>query len=94
MIGELYFLLVTVLLLAGLALTIPVLVDIFHDGRERCQQMQSGESEHDPRDTNDEDGLQTRLENENVLDGTCNCPNCGAENSTDFIYCQDCAHRL
>ncbi|WP_128226271.1 DUF7577 domain-containing protein [Halobacteriaceae archaeon SHR40] len=94
MTGELYFLLVTVLLLAGLAVTIPVLVDIFREGRERRQQLQSGELEHYPESNEKEDGLQATLEDENDRNGTRNCSNCGAENSTDFIYCQDCAQRL
>lgn len=94
MVGELYFLFITVLLLAGLAVTIPVLVAIFRDGRERRQQMQSGELEHYPESNEKEDGLQTTPEDENTRNGTRNCSNCGAENSTDFIYCQDCTQRL
>ena len=94
MTGELYFLLVTVLLLAGLVVTIPVLVDIFREGRQRRQQMQSDESEHYPEDNSGIDGSQSTLDDEKDLEGTRNCSNCGAENSTDFIYCQDCMQRL
>jgi hypothetical protein len=93
MTGELYFLLVTVLLLVGLVVTIPVLVEIFRDGRGRWQQ-QSGESAHHPEDSTEADRSQATHADETVPGGTQNCSNCGAENSTDFLYCQDCAQRL
>lgn len=96
MFGQLYLLVITVLLLAALAAAVPVLRDIVRDGRERQRKWQSGEMERYAEDEDFDAKSPAPLddESESAVRGTVDCPRCGEENSTEFTYCYHCTERL
>lgn len=84
---RLYLLAITVLLLVALALAVPVLVGIAREGLERSRQSGKTYPDEDgdiaPSTTSADDRTDTLV-----------CSHCGAENSAEFSYCQDCAKQL
>jgi hypothetical protein len=94
MLGQLYGLLLLVMFLFALAASIPVLVGIFREGRERRRKRQAGEME---RYTEDEEygvGHHAPDEADFTGLGQLTCPHCGATNDAEFGYCRDCAESL
>lgn len=79
------------LLLFALAVGIRVLAGIFREGRERSRKRREGEIDRyteDPvydRDPPDPDAAGAAL---------ATCPQCGAENASEFAYCRECAAPL
>jgi hypothetical protein len=102
-----YLAFVTVLLLAALAVCIPVLIKIARQGRERRQQWKAGELQPDTGDANSESAdagstvdvhasdTEDAAHTEQASgDDIRRCSNCGAENGREYRYCQSCAQRL
>lgn len=94
MVGELYGLLLLVMFLVALAASIPVLVGIVRDARERRRKRQAGEVE---RYTEDEEygvGPPAPDDADRTDLGQLSCPHCGATNDAEFEYCRECAGQL
>jgi hypothetical protein len=80
--GQLYLLVVTVLLLAALAAAVPVLAGIVREGRQRLRRGQP----HPPEsDADDSHGTPTDERS---------CPHCGTDNEPGFSYCRHCLEPL
>lgn len=86
MVGQLYLLAVTVLLLFALAITLPVIRDIVTEALDRRHDQKTKALESEPshsEETNDERSV-----------GGERCPECGAVNDGEFTFCQECSERL
>ncbi|CDK40007.1 hypothetical protein DM2_2905 [Halorubrum sp. DM2] len=87
--GTVYLIATGAALLFALGVGLRVLAGVFRDGRERSRKRREGEVERyteDPvydRDPPDADAGGQRI-----------CPQCGAENASEFVYCSECAAPL
>ena len=86
MVGELYVLVITILLLFALAITLPVIRDIVFEGLERRRQWDSEKTDTTATDTT------TALPDAETT--TRDCPHCGATNDADYEFCQQCSEPL
>lgn len=78
------------LLLVALALGVRVLAAIVREGRERSRKRREGELE---RYT--DDPVYDRELSDSATAGTSStCPQCGAENDSEFTFCRECAAPL
>lgn len=94
MLGTLYGLALAVGLVVALAASVPVLVGIVRDARERRRKRRAGEMERYAEDEEygpappESDGADSRAL-QRVF-----CRSCGAENGAEFAFCRHCAEQL
>ena len=94
MIGALYGLALAVAFLVALAASVPVLVGIVRDARERRRKRRAGEIE---RYAEDEEYGPAPPENDDADSRALQrvfCRSCGAENGAEFAFCRHCAEQL
>ncbi|ELZ11201.1 zinc ribbon domain-containing protein [Natrinema thermotolerans] len=92
--GQLYAVIIGVLLLVALGVSVPVLVGIARDGLERHRKRRAGKLE---RDTDDEefDRRPPGAFEADTADRTrVTCRRCGTENDAEFTYCRRCTTPL
>ncbi|ELZ58064.1 MULTISPECIES: DUF7577 domain-containing protein [Halorubrum] len=89
--GTVYLVATGAALLLALGVGLRVLVGIFRDGRERSRKRREGEI-----DRYTEDPVYDRDPPDPDADGgtPSTCPQCGAENESEFTYCHECAAPL
>lgn len=93
--GQIYFAIVTLLLLVALGVGIPILKGILEEGLERRRKWKSGELEPYTEDEEFDRGPPAALEGETTAAETTEqpcrtCRQCGAENDMAFRYCRRC----
>lgn len=95
MVGTLYLLVITILLLAALAVTLPVIRDIILEGIERRREWKDDEIE---RDTDDEvfdaDPSTTGADKNETDSDRQTCRHCGTVNDAGYTFCEECAEPL
>jgi hypothetical protein len=86
MVGQLYLLAVTILLVLALAITLPVLRNIVREGLERHRDRKTADVESETAGSDelgdDSDGVGKH------------CPHCGTVNDGEYRFCQRCAEQL
>jgi len=89
--GTVYLIAAGAALLFALGVGLRVLVGIARDGRERSRKWREGEI-----DRYTEDPVYDRGPPDPDADGETRpiCPQCGAENASEFVYCRECAAPL
>jgi len=92
MVGELYLLFVTILLLFALAITLPVIRDIVSEGLDRRREHKTGKMESE--DDTDTGRAEQSRENQTGESVSRTCPHCGAVNEGEYAFCQECAEAL
>lgn len=90
--GQLYVAVITVLFLAAIGVSIPVLKRIYRDGLERHRERRAGERERYTEDEEYGPDAGDTLEEDTPSYSTCR--QCGAENDPEFTYCRRCATPL
>lgn len=93
--GQVYLVVVAVLLLLGLAVSIPVLFGIFRDGVERQRERRAGEAERYIEDPEYDRGPPAAVDDADAAgEPRLTCRHCGAVNEAGFRYCRRCAEPL
>ncbi|WP_136717294.1 DUF7577 domain-containing protein [Halorientalis salina] len=93
--ARLYLLVITVLLLATLAVCLFVLVGIVREGRERSRERRTGETEPYTPDPEYDAGPPSVLDGEQSQSPEAvTCPHCGTDNEPEFAFCARCARPL
>ena len=89
--GTVYLVATGGLLLVALGVGLRALVRIFREARERSRKRRDGEF-----DRYTEDPVYDRDPPDPDADGRTRaiCPQCGAENRSEFTYCSECAAPL
>ncbi|MYL16688.1 zinc ribbon domain-containing protein [Halorubrum terrestre] len=90
-VGTVYLVATGALLLVALGVGARALVAIFREGRERSRKRRAGEIE---RYTEDPVYDRDPADPETDGAGPSTCPQCGAENAAEFVYCRECASPL
>ena len=93
--GQLYVLIVTLLLFAALGASIPVLAGIVRDARERQRERRTAERKPDdsPGDEHPDRSAANAVDAD-TEETSLTCRQCGAENEPGFTYCYRCIASL
>ncbi|WP_340100098.1 DUF7577 domain-containing protein [Salinibaculum salinum] len=95
MVGTLYLLAVTILLLVALAVTLPVIRDIVLEGIERRREWKDDEIERDTDGEVFDAGPPTAGADEVQTDpDRQTCRHCGTVNDAGYTFCEECAEPL
>jgi len=89
--GTVYLVALGALLLAALGVGVRVLVGIVREGRERSRKQREGELERYSPDPVHEREPSTPDDDRRT---PSTCPQCGAENASEFTFCRECAAPL
>jgi hypothetical protein len=100
--GSIYLAVTGVLLFVALGAGLHVLRGIVREGRDLRRRRRAGEVETHPEDEEYDPGPPAGPEDEcggttgpsDSNDPTATCPQCGADNESDFNYCRRCAAPL
>ncbi|TKX74634.1 zinc ribbon domain-containing protein [Halorubrum sp. GN11_10-6_MGM] len=89
--GTVYLVATGALLLVALGVGLRALVDIFREARERSRKRRDGDLDrYAPDPLYDRDPPAPNADGE----APSTCPQCGAENASEFTYCRECAAPL
>jgi len=95
MVGTLYLLAVTILLLVALAVTLPVIRDIILEGIERRREWKDDEIERDTDgEVFDAGPSATRVDGDETDPDHQTCRHCGTVNDAGYTFCEECAEPL
>lgn len=95
MLGTVYALVLTVALLVALAASVPVLLGIFRDARERRRKRRAGELDRYAEDEEYGPGPSEGVDAPDPLAvGRVFCRSCDAQNEAEFTYCRRCGAQL
>jgi len=95
MVGTLYLLAVTILLLIALAVTLPVIRDIVLEGIERRREWKDDQIERNTdSEVFDADSPDTRADEDETDPDHQTCRHCGTVNDAGYTFCEECAEPL
>lgn len=92
--GQLFAVIIGVLLLVALGVSVPVLVQIARDGLERHRERRAGELERYTEDEEFDRDPGASLETDVKGQPRVTCRRCGTENDPQFTYCRRCTTPL